>query len=106
MSEYTISNPPFEKDFKGVKESEGKVFYELDFEFITQMAERITQNKGKYEKWNWKKPIDIESLKQALFRHTLAIMNGDVNEDHLAAVAVNAMIINYQQKLEIKESFK
>ena len=29
------------------KETEGKLFYELDFEFITQMAERMASNKGK-----------------------------------------------------------
>lgn len=98
--DYTISNPPLGKEIEGRKESEGKLFYELDFEFITQMAERISQNKSKYEKWNWKKPIDVESLKQALFRHVLAVMNGDVSEDHLGAVAINAMMINYQQKME------
>ena len=37
------------------KETEGKLFYELDFEFITQMAERMASNKGKYEK----RPEDV-----------------------------------------------
>ena len=36
------------------KETEGKLHYELDFEFITQMAERMASNKkeGKYSMYN------------------------------------------------------
>lgn len=85
------------------KETEGKLFYELDFEFITQMAERMASNKGKYEPYNWQKLDNIEDLKQSLFRHVLEIMNGNYEDDnrakgHLEAVAINAMFINYQLK--------
>ena len=85
------------------KETEGKLFYELDFEFITQMAERMASNKGKYEPYNWQKLDNIEYLKQSLFRHVLEIMNGNYQDDnrefgHLEAVAINAMFINYQLK--------
>ena len=92
----------------GKKESEGKLFYELDFDFITQMAERMQSNKdnGKYLRWNWKKPLDetiIEELKQAMWRHILAVMKGELEDDgrefgHLEAIANNAMMINYQLK--------
>ena len=85
------------------KETEGKLFYELDFEFITQMAERMASNKGKYEPYNWQKLDNIDDLKQSLFRHVLEIMNGNYKDDnrefgHLEAVAINAMFINYQLK--------
>ena len=87
----------------GKKESEGKLFYELDWDFITQMAERMQSNKsnGKYEKWNWKKPTGIEDLKQALFRHVIAVMKNDYEDDdqefgHITAIANNAMMINRQ----------
>ncbi len=85
------------------KETEGKLFYELDFEFITQMAERMASNKGKYEPYNWKKLDNIADLKQSLFRHVLEVMNGNYEDDnrakgHLEAVAINAMFINYQLK--------
>lgn len=93
---------------RGKKESEGKLFYELDFEFITQMAERMQSNKdnNKYPRWNWKKPLDevtIEELKQAMWRHILAVMQGEIKDDgrefgHLEAIANNAMMINYQLK--------
>lgn len=87
----------------GKKESNGKLFYELDFDFIKQMAERMSENKGKYTPYNWKKPLDIEEIKQATFRHVLEIMEGRYEDDgrlfgHLEAIAVNAMFINYQLK--------
>ena len=85
------------------KETEGKLHYELDFEFIKQMAERMASNKGKYEPYNWQKLDNIEDLKQSLFRHVLEVMNGNYKDDnrakgHLEAVAINAMFINYQLK--------
>ena len=91
------------KEETAYKETEGKLFYELDFEFIKQMAERMASNKGKYEPYNWQKLDNIDDLKQSLFRHVLEVMNGNYKDDnrefgHLEAVAINAMFINYQLK--------
>lgn len=88
---------------KGIKETEGKLNYELDWEFVQQMAERMSQNKGKYPPYNWKKFIDKEQLKQSLFRHVIEIMQGNYSDDgrelgHLESVALNAMMIAYQLK--------
>ena len=93
---------------KAYKEKEGKLFYELDWDFITQMAERMASNKksDKYKLWNWKLPMseeDFEDLKQALFRHTMSIMKGEYKDDgrefgHLEAIANNVMMLNYQLK--------
>ena len=86
---------------KGIKESEGKLNYELDFEFISRMAEKMSLNKAKYEPYNWKKPIDVELLKQSLFRHVIEIMKNNYEDDnrkfgHLESAALNCMMINYQ----------
>ena len=91
------------KEETAYKETEGKLFYELDFEFITKMAERMASNKGKYEPYNWQKLDNVADLKQSLFRHVLEVMNGNYKDDnrefgHLEAVAINAMFINYQLK--------
>ena len=91
------------KEETAYKETEGKLLYELDFEFITQMAERMASNKGKYEPYNWQKLDNIADLKQSLFRHVLEVINGNYEDDnrakgHLEAVAINAMFINYQLK--------
>jgi hypothetical protein len=88
---------------EGIKETEGKLDYELDWEFVQQMAERMSQNKGKYDPYNWKKIMDVEKLKQSLFRHTIEIMKGNYSDDgrelgHLESLADNAMMINYQLK--------
>lgn len=91
------------KQAKAYKEKEGKLFYELDWDFITQMAERMASNKGKYEPYNWKKLDNVEDLKQALFRHVIDIMKGNYEDDgrefgHLEAAADDLMMINYQLK--------
>ena len=83
------------------KEKTNKLNYELDFNFITQLAERMQANKGKYEPYNWQKLDNIEDLKQALFRHVTEVMKGNYKDDnrlfgHLEAIALNSMFINYQ----------
>lgn len=87
---------------KGKKESDNKLSYELDRYFIEAMAKRMEQNKGKYPPYNRQKPMDIESLKQALLRHTIEVMKGNYNDneelDHISAIACNAQFIYYQLK--------
>ena len=90
------------------KETEGKLFYELDWGFITQMAERMAANKqnSKYKMWNWQQKMSdktFEDLKQASMRHLLEIMQGRYEDDgrefgHLEALSTNLMMINYQLK--------
>ena len=85
----------------GKKESEGKLSYELDWEFIELMAKKMATNKGKYEPYNWMKPVEIDGLKQAMFRHVIEVMKGNYEDDvmgHLESIALNAMFINYQIK--------
>jgi hypothetical protein len=91
------------KNKEGIKETEGKLNYELDWDFIQQLAERMSQNKGKYEPYNWVKPMDVEKLKQSLFRHVIEVMKGNYSDDgrefgHWESIALNAMMINYQLK--------
>jgi hypothetical protein len=87
----------------GFKEESKKTNYEIDFEFIQQLAERMNENKFKYQPYNWQKPIEIEKLKQSLFRHVVEIMKGNFKDEdrefgHLEAIALNSMFINYQLK--------
>lgn len=87
------------------KEKTNKLNYELDFNFITQLAERMASNKGKYEPYNWQKLDNVEDLKQALFRHVIEVMKGNYKDDnrlfgHLEAIALNSMFINYQLNKE------
>lgn len=89
------------RDITGKKESNGKLDYEFDWEFIEAFAKRMSQNKGKYEPYNWKKPINIESLKQAMTRHHVEIMKGNYKDEeeelgHITSVACNAMMLWHQ----------
>ena len=91
----------------GKKETAGKLNYELDWEFIQQLAERMSQNKGKYKPYNWMQPIDVEKLKQSLFRHVVEVMKGNYEDDgrafgHLESISANIMMINYQLKNSVK----
>jgi|SRR5690554_1039317 len=86
---------------KAYKETSNKLNYELDFNFITQLAERMAQNKHKYEPYNWQRLDNIAELKQALYRHVMEVMKGNYADDnrlfgHLESIALNAMFINYQ----------
>ena len=82
----------------GIKESDGKLNIEYDWDFLKAQMNRMAKNKSKYPKNNWKKPMDIKSLKDALFRHTLEVMNNNFDDDgddlgHLSAIALNSMFI-------------
>ena len=86
----------------GIKETKDKLVYDLDFDFIQRMAGRMQRNKDKYPLGNWKKNIDVEELKQALFRHTMEVMQGNYDDEqyygHLVALACNAFMITHQLK--------
>lgn len=92
----------FEAMPDGIKESKDKLIYDIDFDYITGMAERMQLNRDKYPVGNWQKPIDVYSLKQALFRHVIEIMNGNYSDEqkygHLYAAGCNAFMIIAQLK--------
>jgi hypothetical protein len=98
--ERDIAEPP---EQIGIKESDGKLNIEYDWDFLKAQMNRMAKNKAKYPKYNWKKPMDIHQLKDALFRHTLEVMNDNFDDegveyDHLPAIALNALFIYYQLK--------
>lgn len=95
-------------DLNFVKESEGKLTYELDWEFIERMAKRMELNKNKYEPYNWKNnSIEPQKLKEAMSRHFIEVMKGNYEDDgeygHLVALACNAMMIIEQIKKTVPE---
>lgn len=89
--------------FAGKKESEGKLFYEFDWEFIEACAKRMQNNKGKYPAFNWCKKIDVKELIQAQNRHHIEVMKGNYKDGdeelgHLTSYMCNAMLIWHQLK--------
>lgn len=83
----------------GIKETEGKLYYELSWEFIEEMAKRMANNKSnKYPLFNWKKNIDVEDLKQAINRHHIEVMKGNYKDGdellgHVVSYACNSMML-------------
>jgi hypothetical protein len=92
----------------GYKETKDKLIYDIDFDYISGMAERMQINRDKYPVGNWKKPLDVEGLKQALFRHVIAIMQDEYSDEqrygHLYAVGCNSFMIIQQLKNERSKS--
>lgn len=88
----------------GKKETEGKLFYELSWEFIEEMAKRMANNKSdKYPLFNWKKNICVEDLKQAINRHHIEVMKGNYQDGeellgHIVSYACNSMMLWEQLK--------
>lgn len=91
---------------QGIKDNKDKLFYELDFRFIQAMAQRMADNKkDKYPRWNWKKSMNIEELKQATLRHLIEVMECNYDDegkslDHIVAVATNTMMLWHRLKVE------
>ena len=90
------------KQMPGYKESEKKLIYDIDFDYVKMMAERMQLNRDKYPVGNWKKPLQVEDLKQALFRHIMEVMKDNYSDEqkfgHLVALGCNAFMIIEQLK--------
>lgn len=90
----------------GIKEVKGKLYYELSWEFIEEMAKRMANNKSdKYPLYNWKKNINIEELKQAINRHHIEVMKGNYKDEdevlgHIVSYACNSMMLWEQLRLK------
>jgi len=90
------------KSMSGYKETEKKLIYDIDFDYVKKMAERMQLNRDKYPVGNWKKSIEVEDLKQALLRHCIEVINGNYSDEqeygHLVALGCNAFMIIEQLK--------
>jgi hypothetical protein len=78
---------------------EGKPDYTLiDLSFLTRMAEHLTKGATKYGRHNWKmanSKEEMERFQSSALRHMFQYLNGDRDEDHMAAVAFNLMASEY-----------
>jgi len=53
----------------------------------------------KYAERNWEKGIPFSRCVASMFRHLLQYMMGRKNEDHLAAIAVNAEFLMHYEEM-------
>lgn len=88
---------------KSTKQTEGKLFWEMNWDYLQGVAQRMQANKGdKYEKFAWKKGVNVDEINQAILRHTVEIMKGNTIDDteygHYEALCCNAMLAVHELK--------
>ena len=94
-------------NINGLKESNNKTsLLEIDPKFLVLMANRLNRNKDKYPLNNWKKPMEVLPLIDAMERHFIDLKSLILDEqpvltteeflDHLAAIACNCQFIYHQ----------
>lgn len=67
---------------------------------LKRVAELLGRGAAKYGDRNWEKGIPLSRFYASMFRHMIQWAEGDISEDHLAAVCFNAMgIIHTEQKI-------
>lgn len=60
---------------------------------LRRIALRFGMGAKKYSRWNWQQAQETQTYKESLLRHAHQYVNGDTDEDHLSAIAVNSMIL-------------
>ncbi len=77
-------------------------------EGLRRLADLYARGAEKYGDDNWKKGQPFSRTYASLFRHMIQWREGDRSEDHLAAVAWNAMtLMFYEENLpELNDLFK
>lgn len=77
---------------------EGKPRYELlPITALKRIALHYAKGAKKYNDDNWRKGMPYRRMYGSLLRHAYAFGQGDMSEDHLAAVCFNAMSIMHYQ---------
>jgi len=88
---------------------EGKPRFDLiPTEGLRRLADLYARGAEKYDDDNWKKGQPFSRAYASLFRHLIQWREGDRSEDHIAAVAWNAMALMYyeEKKPELNDLFE
>jgi Domain of unknown function (DUF5664) len=78
----------------------------LDGPMFVRWAVHLTKGAIKYAKRNWMKAngeAELERFKESAFRHFMQWYNGNVDEDHAAAVFFNINGVEYVKDKLVKE---
>lgn len=66
---------------------------------LTRLSKWYELGGAKYGDRNWEKGMPYSRYTAAMFRHLIAWMKGQKDEDHLSAIAWNAIAIIHHQEL-------
>lgn len=82
--------------------TDGKPLYTLiPRELLRRYAEHLTKGAEKYGRENWKlanSQEELDRFRDSAFRHFIQWMNGERDEDHLAAVIFNMWAADYVEE--------
>lgn len=74
----------------------------INSHFLLRLAIHLEKGAGKYAERNWEKGIPLKRTFDSLIRHSYQWLEGNTDEDHLAAIACNIMFLIATEK-NIKE---
>lgn len=78
---------------------DGKPRYDLiPVEPLRRLAALMQRGADKYDDDNWRRGMPMRRFEASMMRHVFAYMDGDDEEDHLAAVVFNAFAIMNQER--------
>ena len=95
MNEYVIKDSQQRKEFSTgmIRDSEDKIRYDLiPLWFLERFAEHLTKGAKKYLPHNWElaeTDEELERFEQSAWRHFIALLRNETEEDHMAALAFN-----------------
>lgn len=83
----------------------GKPNYRLiDIPFLTRIANHLVKGAEKYGRDNWRlanSEEELDRFQDSAFRHLMQYLNGETDEDHMAAVCFNLMAAEHvKRKME------
>lgn len=67
--------------------------------FIERLAKLLERGAERYGSLNYAKGMPLKRTMQSLLRHAFQYLEGDRTEDHMAAVAANAMFIIHTEEI-------
>lgn len=80
--------------------SEGKPRVDLISPFAEErLGKWLALGASKYSPRNWEKGMPLGRMLESLCRHVVKYKQGDTSEDHLAAIACNAMFLMHGEEM-------
>ena len=78
---------------------EDKVDYTLiPMNVLTRIARHYTEGSKVHGRNNWMKSKDIETFKQSAFRHLVAVLNNETDENHQEALVWNILCLMWHDE--------
>lgn len=69
--------------------------------FKERLGDWLRLGAGRYKPWNWAKGMPISRVVASLERHLMEFQQGLDDEDHLAAIAANAMfLLDFDERIK------